>query len=819
MTKKTGKKAGRGEGINIPYAGVSVDDIEAAPQEQADAPPSYATLSPSYTALSVDDDAPGRESQQKNETTPGESDTSQGVVLSIHPPKDAAATLGFDDGEEQHEAVQRKELQRLGAELAATRSQRIKNRLQLLAEVQTHKLLKSRFSAYTRNELILLLVRHNCEIRAEELVHTTTLRDLAEKLYSDTEMPKPAAYPVNAANKVMLERGFGTLQRRFIHNAHAKRAAMLREHDKEHRLHDYEENVDYMVHPGEDQEGQERGGDDGDGDTESPHPQTVRKFMRYLDVPWKAPDWELARIYENFSKPRQFGKGNNNPKFDYWKTTTGRHCFHGGCGEQLDFWGEGQVSEFGLYGAATTCYFKFIKYLFWLFLILSILSLPALILNVYGPNAGKTNSLGDLSITSVGNLAASAYNQTVVVRVPGCYEGGYYVIDCNMSKERVGLFYAWLDIIIIGVLCVSFVWLRVFEAREEWSLNKYTVSASMFTVMVEGLPAECNELEVRRHLKSCMLQRNFSKPVIMHVNLGYDNEDLIREASLRGSILREKIDLTEKHRYDCTKIKTNASLSDKVKEDKLTALRKAYLSSAVKFSAALKARETRFVRMSEVTERPIAAFITFNDIVDAINCVRCFHSMTWGEFCRGGAPELLLKGSKLTIFRAPEPSTIIWENLKYTQWQRFWRRTLTSWTCTMILLLSIMICFGAKTVQEQVKTAGGSDLCPSAFNTKSAAEKQAFVNTPGNEKYLHCYCSTLSYAQRATDSTCTTYYTDVSRAEAITFFAAVVVLFVNSAMEFAVRYLVDRFDKHRTEDTRNRAIFVRIFLLKYINTR
>jgi hypothetical protein len=69
----------------------------------------------------------------------------------------------------------------------------------------------------------------------------------------------------------------------------------------------------------------------------------------------------------------------------------------GGCGEQLDIWEEGQVSEFGMYGVGVTNYFKFLKFLVWLFIILFVVSLPVLVLNIYGPfasTAGLAAPLG-----------------------------------------------------------------------------------------------------------------------------------------------------------------------------------------------------------------------------------------------------------------------------------------------------------------------------------------------------------------------------------------------------------------------------------------
>lgn len=296
---------------------------------------------------------------------------------------------------------------------------RLQEKLKQLAEVHAQKLLASRFAEFSRLELILLLIRNDVEIRHEDLCKTVVLRDLAEKMFSDAPLPDVIPYPVTSANLAFLNRGIGSLQRRFVAWKALEREEATRQQDKEDedRLLNDEHAIDYA-----------EAGREPDEEEGSVRQGSRAKLMRYLDIPWVQPDWDKALIYQNFSRPRQFGKGENNPKFSVFRTTTGRHCFHGGCGEQCDLWQEGQVSELGLYGAAVTCYFKFMKFLFWLTVILSFLSLPALILNVYGPYATRTVGLGDLSVTTVGNLASAAYNQTVYLQVPGCVEGGYYEV-------------------------------------------------------------------------------------------------------------------------------------------------------------------------------------------------------------------------------------------------------------------------------------------------------------------------------------------------------------------------------------------------------
>lgn len=273
-----------------------------------------------------------------------------------------------------------------------------------------------------------------------------------------------------------------------------------------------------------------------------------------------------------------------------------------------------------------------------------------------------------------------------------------------MTKERVGLFYAWLDVLIIICMVVGFIWLRVFEAREEKNLNKYTVSASMFSVIVGNLPVDCDESELKRHLKKCINMRAFPSPHIVQVALGFDNEELIKEATRRGKVLKEKIRLTEMHRYECTQIRSSSSGTEESREAHVLDLRRTYMNKAVVLTASLKLRERRFASLSEEKEKPICGYVTFDTVADAVNCCRAFQPMSCGEYFYPGLPPFLLfKGKSLHVARAPEPSTIIWENLKYTNLDRFWRRSLTSFAALVLLIISILICFGAKNVQEQVK--------------------------------------------------------------------------------------------------------------------
>ena len=75
-----------------------------------------------------------------------------------------------------------------------------------------------------------------------------------------------------------------------------------------------------------------------------------------IDVEWRKPSWKFAKKFEAQNRPHRSGK--KMAKYDWSRVTLGRHCYAGGCGEQLDLWNEGRTSEFSQFGSGITNYFK-----------------------------------------------------------------------------------------------------------------------------------------------------------------------------------------------------------------------------------------------------------------------------------------------------------------------------------------------------------------------------------------------------------------------------------------------------------------------------
>lgn len=57
-----------------------------------------------------------------------------------------------------------------------------------------------------------------------------------------------------------------------------------------------------------------------------------------------------------------------------------------------------------------------------------------------------------------------------------------------MSRTTLGEVYSWIDIIVVCLILIAYLWLKNFEVYEETHLDKNTLYASQYTIMVTNLP-------------------------------------------------------------------------------------------------------------------------------------------------------------------------------------------------------------------------------------------------------------------------------------------------------------------------------------------
>lgn len=705
----------------------------------------------------------------------------------------------------------------------------------------------SRFKDWKRDHLIHVIVfNKKLELRNEKGLDTEALRELCESLYpEDEDMPeKPKGVDFGTFVKQIVAA-------RRIQNTWIIYQAIKREQQEEQMANSYNQRIDdydesnisdlgraellMMVGSGNDVhipeepdiENVGKVAEEG-GVVPSIQIPKVKEKRNILDLPWTPPDYEKAVQYANYIQPRKGGKGGS--KFDYFHTTTGRHCCLTGWGEQFDLWDEGQISEFSAYGPGITNYFKFLKWAFWVFFLLTIAALPCLVINMSGDSQDQglstiaRTTIGSLGINSGGLLyydnttAQYLYNTTmnvhgtVDVRLPGCSNYGLVDTKCYLDGDSLALFYAIIDIIVSAVLFIGYVWLSAFEKIEEQKLDQNTVLASHYTVKVSRFTPDTTEDQLKDHFSKLVGKKNGS--AVADVSFAYNNSKEILLCKARGDLIRKKVRLVHEHRFKCTNIRERTDWSDEKKNDVIQKERERLKETMNRFNEDLKRKDKELEAISQESPMPIAAFVTFNYVTDQkLTLEKYNHRSFISMLC--GHPELNLNGKYLKVRQAAEPSVIVWENIEFTDSNRFGRNIATFLMSLLLVAISLAMIFASKYLEQRAVANGSnsSQLCPTNFYYFT--EEEQLTITEQYPNLLYCYCGELSL--ETTNEVCTDYFTRQAQAQVLTYFASFIVIIVNNLIVRMVRYSA-QFEKHHSSDGQSMSIFLRLFVLKYINT-
>lgn len=712
----------------------------------------------------------------------------------------------------------------------------------------------NRFKDWKRDHLIRLIIFHKkIELRNEKLLETEALRDLCESLYAEEEeLPKKPPGPDFATFVKQI------VAARRIQNTWIIYQAIKREFQEDlmadsynNRIEDFDDSnlndlgrAEMLMMAGQDDVVAEAGIEpehdiESSGKQQEVHeegafqvPKIVIPKMKekrnILDLPWAPPDYNKASAYANYIQPRKGGKGG--VKFDYFNTTTGRHCCLQGWGEQFDLWNEGQISEFSPYGPGITNYFKFLKWAFWIFFLLTIAALPCLVINMSGSNGNQ--GLSSIARTTIGNLGASAggvlfyenstgsfvYNtttnvhHTVNIRLPGCSNYGLVNTECYLNGDSLALFYAIIDIIVSCTLFLGYCWLSVFERLEETGLEENTVLASHYTVKVSRFTPDTTEEQLKDHFTKLVNKKNSS--AVADVSFAYNNAREILLCKSRGDLIRKKVRLVHEHRFKCTGIRERTDWSDEKKNEVIAKERERLKETMTHYNEDLKRKDKELESISQENPKPIAAFVTFNYVTDQQLALEKYtHRSFISMLC--GHPELNLNGKYLNVRQAAEPSVIVWENIQFTDSDRFGRNVATFLMSLLLVAISLAMIFSSKYLEQKANAngSGNAQLCPTNFYTFS--EEQQLAITEQYSSLLYCYCGELSL--QTTSSVCTDYFTRQAQAQVLTYFASFIVIIVNNLIVRMVRYSA-QFEKHHSSDGQSMSIFLRLFILKYINT-
>ena len=508
------------------------------------------------------------------------------------------------------------------------------------------------------------------------------------------------------------------------------------------------------------------------------------------------------------------------------------------------------------------------KWVFWVTLILSCFSFVPLVINIFGPQLSSSYVplLTDIARTTVGNMANSfdGFNSTGApdgVLFPFCADqGNIYKVNCMLDKSFLGNLYTWLDLGGAFLFIIAVYWLDHFEKIEEADINKLTQFASSFAIKVSNLPHLFTEAELVSHFEK------FVKYKIAAIYVAYDNEDEIETYKLRGKEMayrRRKenelkyydnlfstvengdnsnlVVLDEKqpenleqpsHDQNKTKIQIDQAIYDKIhlsiektqkKIDEINAKilqnkknKRARGYDKLKKNAITNSKNNADIENDKKSSdfeyygRPVCVFITFEEEYAKGKALEEFGFRSLWNWL--ATPEnKRFKGFRLYVDSAPEPSNVLWENLQYNLPNRIFRRIVSTLCISIFLLITILITFTSRILQQVTRGSGGTGTCPSNWDSYSDTDKKSAVGLDTN--ILHCYCDNPRYA---TDSICYDYLQDTAVSTFITLLASFIVSIINYLIGKLIKYLAT-FEKHHSITRREKSLFIRLFALRVIN--
>ncbi|KAL7555154.1 hypothetical protein ACHAWF_018799 [Thalassiosira exigua] len=663
----------------------------------------------------------------------------------------------------------------------------------------------SPYEEWTSDELRDLLVQYKIPIRDSSHASHETLVRICDTVFGAEEVAeeqKEAIRRYTLEDLVRMEAAARAIQKAYLRRQGRKRRERERElhRRRSHRFFGEEDRSDY----GRCEEGE--ADDDGcyDDYSEGEYYEVDNSVLRRInergddydeeiEVEWRKPSWKFAKRSEAVHRPHRSGK--QMAPYDWTRVTLGRHCYAGGCGEQLDLWNEGRTSEFSQFGSGITNYFKFLKWCSCVMFVLSILHLPVLFINALGTN-DKMGLSVSAALTTFGNLGSAA--DVEYVDIPGCDKTEFQFAHCEIRKNKLAMLYSYIDVVGVIFFVVAWMWLRNFEAKESRVLNRSTVTASDYTIRLMSVPEDTTEKELAIHFAELTGQ------AVSAVHLAFNNAKEIDMYVQRGKVMQQRYKCVQRIRYEQTVGK------EKGQRQRLRKL----MRDREDLTLLVREKDDKRNKVIPKHQKAIQAFVTFETETGFVEAMSQYQLSWFRTHCCCYPERLKFKGMRLNIEQAPEPSTIIWENLEFSSKGRFLRKCLTTSVALFAVLFSVLLTFLARDFKSKV-LENAKFPCPEGFFDQEPEYQLELVKT--NLDLSHCYCSTLGAMDQWNINQCHDHLITTSKATATSYGAGFMVVFMNVFFTWLMDKM-GKFEKHQSLDKMDESNMVRVFLLKFLNT-
>jgi hypothetical protein len=491
------------------------------------------------------------------------------------------------------------------------------------------------------------------------------------------------------------------------------------------------------------------------------------------------------------------------------------------------------------YGPGISAYFKYLKWLTWMFALLTVMHTPSMVLNAVGPGSSLQTAVADIGVNSLslGNLGDSRNVTEIFIPITNC--GGQ---QCSMTKAQAAVLYSVMDLLGVLLCLVGFVWLRMFEAREQPLVDKDYITVDDYAVQVRPLPSTADDISLGKHFEKVTGHR------VVEVNVARDEGRLVRLAETRGKLVRQLRELEEEGMAATVDGHVQALLSRKraiTREvqkvnSAIEAERERHIGvlaeKARNGMPALMRSDTGLKRRWKGRGRALAAYVVFESEAGRSKALQLYRgsSMWCLRSCQSSrlryrpALKAVSDGQAasvgetpsgccategrfgIAVTPAPDPSSIRWKNLGVPAGNRFCRRALTSLFALLAIAMSFGLLVWASFRQQQARETGGEAECP-VDRQVTLPEAQADV------ELTHCYCSSLSARAVVREDFCQDWARERSLAALVQALSSASVVLVNLALGTLMKRLT-QWEKHHSFDSQSVSLSVRLFASQFINT-
>lgn len=454
-------------------------------------------------------------------------------------------------------------------------------------------------------------------------------------------------------------------------------------------------------------------------------------------------------------------------------------------------------NSFKHYSLGVGLYFKGVRMLACIFLLCSFITLPIIVLSILSNPTGPDDDLY-FEKTSLGNFGS-------LLTLNSTKETTWGDLPSNLTKDQLTIILSSLDALACVVLLVFGMWLRRRQETESRAYSRREITVKKYSVEVGNLPLKFHD----RYKLAMWFQERFGQ--VVDCAISFDQHDLLNVYRSRG-ILRKDIDMAVSH--------GETSRLDGLYEQ-------------------LEKIDNRIhdIQQDLPHRRTLGAYITFEHQESRIACEKAFSNQFLKRLAGhwkdgkvgtlagsetgsvvggiGADPNKTLlfgrDGRILLVRQAPEPSNILFKNLKYSPRNKFLRRCVTFLLTGLLISVSVSVVYLAQRFQGETPTSGIN--CQRGLTSEQVREDPSLTD-------CFCYHLGTAYAWNSENEygiDCKSWLTSYAIARGLAVLSVLTIVIVNFILKMTIKSLT-QFEKHHSLTRQQESITNKLFVGLFLNT-